>query len=101
MDNTTNNQQNTDFVAVKQERSDYDGQYTYNDQSQTYDVPPDGEDQYAQDDQSQACDAPPDGSVDDGSHDGSLSTWNQSTTNDDTNAAAGSQQVRDHVWYIL
>ena len=64
-----------------------------------YGATPGGDGQYAQDDQSHIDQAPPDGSVDGGSHDGSSSTWNQSSTNDDTNAAAaaGSQQVRVYI----
>ena len=85
------------LMSIKQEQSNYDGQYTQYDQSQPYGTPPDGDGQFMQDDQAHPHDPPPDGSVDGGSHDGSSSTWNQSSTNNDTNAAAGSQQVRVYV----
>ena len=112
--NIMNEQDNDNLRPVKQEQSDYDGQYAPNtdtyaasldresqftqdlDHSQLYDATTNNDDQYAQQEQSQTSLTAPDGSVDDGSHDGSSSTWNQSSTNDDTNAAAaaGSQQVR-------
>ena len=95
-----------DIITVKHEPSDNNGQCTQGNQIQT---PPVGDDQHAQSDQTQADVAQSgngpqhtkdksDGSADGGSHDGSSSTWNQSSTNDnDTSAAAaaGSQQVRD------
>ena len=100
MENVKNDQDGGDFTFVKQEQSDYDGQYTQNDdQSQGYDALSDVDGQYTQDDQSHTHGAPPDGSFDGDSRDGSSSAWNQSSTNNDNNssavAAAGSQQVRD------
>ena len=94
--NNVKGEQSGHQLIVKQEQSDYCGQYTQDAQSQPYGATPGGDGQYAQDDQSHIDQAPPDGSVDGGSHDGSSSTWNQSSTNNDTNAAAapGSQKVR-------
>ena len=86
---------NNQYTTVKQERFDYDGQYTQdNDQAHIYDALPDGDGQYVQCDQSPADGAPPDGSFDGDSRDGSSSTWNQSSANNDNNPT-GSQQVRD------
>ena len=69
--NMNEEQDDGDLLFVKQEQSDYDGQFAQPDQSQTYGTAPDG-------------------SSFDGSHDGS-SAWNQSSANDPN--ASGSQQV--------
>ena len=104
LENVPSKPLDADIITVKHEPSDDDGQYAQINQIQT---PPVGANQHAQNDQTQVDVAQSDDghqhikdSVDGGSHDGSSSTWNQSSTNNDTNAA-GSQQVRAYFFHNM